>query len=223
MIRMTTLKKKAAFDYVQLLKWLCVALMVAFIVCQFLPYFQYESVTEESRREYVISGGKTELVAETRVVSMADYTWLTENHEDLFGEYDTGYYNWEGETFNQNDVTGMPFLATLLIVFGLVFFLAKGKSLWPCLFAIAAGGYATYAYLVDKAGVYKPFAGSAMRPDPNQVGIFAEMIEKTGFKSGISYNIHLVVAIALLVAGIAVAVPWIMRIVKWFTVKKRHY
>lgn len=223
MIRMTTLKKKAAFDYTQILKWVCVVLMVAFFVCQFLPYYTYKSVTEESHREYVLSGGKTELVEETRTISLADYVWLTEEHEDLFGEFDTGYYNWEGETFNQNDVTGMPFIATLLIVFGLVFFLWKKNSLWPCLFAIGAGGYATYTYLTDPAGLYKPFAGSAMRPDPNQVGIFAEMIQKDGFVGGISYTIHLVAAIALLVAGIAVAVPWVMRIVKWFTVKKRHY
>lgn len=220
---MTTLKKKAAFDYTQLLRWICVVLMVVFFACQFLPYYTYESVTEESHREYVLSGGKTELVKESRTISLADYVWLTETHEDLFGEFDTGYYNWEGEKFNQNDVIGMPFIATLLIAFGLIFFLWKKSSLWPCLFAIGAGGYATYMYLTDPAGLYKPFEGSAMRPDPNQVGIFAEMIQKDGFAGGISYTIHLVAAIALLVAGIAVAVPWVIRISRWFTVKKRHY
>ena len=191
---MSTLKKKKAFDYTIVLKIVCILAMVAFMFCQFLPFWQYDSYTEESYRNHILYGEPLE--GETREISLADYVWFTEDHEDLFGEWDEGLYNFDGEQIKQNDITGMPFLATLLIAFGLLFFLWKAKSLWPCVFAVAAGAYAVIGYTTDAANVYK---------------------------AGASYQYHLIASIVLLVAGVAVAVPWIIRIVKWFTVKKRHY
>lgn len=226
---MNTLQKKASLDYTILLKVICILAMIAFIGVQFLPYYQYQGITEESHRQHVLSAGKVPEVEETRVISMADMVWNTNDHDDLFGKWEPGselggggLMNFHNEEFMQNDLTMMPFLCTLLILFGLIFFLWKKSSIWPCWFGVAAGAYATYTYIADPAGVYKYFSGVVQRPDI--VTLLETIVQpKKFYIGGISYYPHLIAAIVLLVSSLLVVIPWTIKVVKWFTVKKRHY
>ena len=191
---MSTLKKKSAFDFGLVLKILCVLVMVAWLVCQWLPFWHYTSISEQAKEDYILYGIEPEQIEKD--VSLGLYTWRASKHKDLFGEYDEGMENFEGEPLDQNDVVGMPALCTLLIVFGLVFFIANKKSLWPCLFPLSAGIYATYMYITDPSKTYH---------------------------AGDTFQYHLIASIAMAVVAFVTMFPWIVSIVKWFTVKKRHY
>ena len=150
---------------------------------------------------------------------------MTRDHDDLFGDWSEGLYNWEGEQFQQNDLVMMPFLVTLLLIFGLIFFAAKKDSLWPAWFAVFGGGYATITYLQDKTGLLKPFSGNAPRyiiDDSNPLNITVEEIIKP-FKGGMAYNVHLVLSVVILVLSLSILIPWFISVYRWFTVKKRHY
>lgn len=219
---------KKKFGLVDTAKLICVIVMVVFLVFQLvLPYWTYDSHTKESIRANRIYSEP--LVPENRTISIGSYTWLTRDHDDLFGNYDSminetgGIKNFENEDINQNDITMMPFLCTLLLVFGLVFFLTKWNALWPGMFAFAAGAYSTYMLVADPAGVYKPWEGYCVRVWPATNIYSQEEIVTKYYIGGITYYYQLAAAIALLVVSIFVLIPWFKSVYNWFTVKKRHY
>lgn len=194
MILMSELKKKSKFDLTMILKIVCVVMMVAFMVCQFLPFWTYETYTEENMKNHIIYDEP--LVPIVGEVSLGEYVWRADKHDLMFGEYDEGMKNFNGDDLNQNDIVMMPFLVTLLIAFGLIFMLLSKKSAWPGLFTLVGGIYAIRKYLEDPADMYK---------------------------IGETYNLHVAASIGLAVASLALVVVWLINVVKWFTVKKRHY
>lgn len=194
MILMSELKKKSKFDYTIILKILCVAMMVAFMVCQFLPFWSYVTYTEENMKNHIVYDEP--LVPIETDVSLGEYVWRTDKHDIMFGEYDEGMKTFNGDDLNQNDIVMMPFLVTLLIAFGLIFTIFNRKKLWPCMFTLAGGILAVVRYLQDPSGMYK---------------------------IGFTYDYHLYASIGLAVTSFALFVIWFIGVIKWFTVKKRHY
>lgn len=191
---MSNVAKKSAFDVTLILKIVCFVMMAAFMVCQFLPFWTYTYYTEENMKNHIIYDEPLNPI-ETEV-SLGEYVWRTDKHDVMFGEYDEGMENFNGDPLNQNDIVMMPFLVTLLIAFGLIFMLMSKKGLWPCLFTLAGGIYAVIMYLKDPSDMYK---------------------------IGYTYNYHLYASIGLALVSAVMFVFWFIRVVKWFTVKKRHY
>lgn len=219
---------KKKFGIVDVLKILCVLAMATFLVFQLvLPYWTYDSHTKESVEQNTIRS--TPLVPEQRTISIGSYTWMTRDHDDLFGNYDSqinltgGIKNFDNEDINMNDITMMPFLCTLLLGFGLVFFLTNWDALWPGLFSLIAGAYATFMLVTDPAGVYKPWEGECHRVFPAKNIFDTPDIITKYYVGGITYYYQLAAAIAVLVLSIIVLIPWFKRVFQWFTVKKRHY
>lgn len=221
-----TLKKKK-FDFTWILKLLCIALMVAYVVCMFLPYWGFETYSKEDRRQMILYPDKATPEKQYTEISVADYLWFTEDNETLFLGLDkfndgTVYNAWKGEPVKQNDIVGMPFVGTLLALFATVFFLLKKSSIWPSLMALIAGGYSTFMLMTDPAGVYKPWKGTAATfVGKTPFGI--ELGDLSPFEAGISYNIWLIASIALTVGAFVLFVLWLIRVIKWFTVKEIKY
>ena len=176
---------------IKISNFVCVLVMVIFIVSTFVfPYWTYTAKVGQD----VTSNEPVELVEEERVISLGDYLWFTEEHDDLFGAYKKGELKYQGEKFMQSDITSLPFLATLLCVAGIIFCLWMNEKKAMCLFPVIAGVLMLIA-------------------------LFSKWILQTGESWGI-----LVGTSALLIVGALYPfVLWVISIYKWFTVKKRHY
>lgn len=182
--------KKAGVKLATILNFVCVALMLVFFASQFLPFWSYTTI-EGSDKTAEILGIATEDGEEvTREISLAEYVWLTEEHEDLFGNWKR-MKDFEGNELNQNSIVVMPFVCTLLILFGCVFCVWKNTKTWTCLFPLISGVYAVCTYLTTPV-----------------------------LQTGESWIIHLIAAALLTAGAIPLAVLWVKRIVKWFTVKQ---
>lgn len=169
----------------------CAVLMILFFVVQFLPYWTYTTI-EGADKTAALLGFTTEEGEEVeRTISLAEYVWLTEEHEDLFGSWKKMKDPTTGEAFTQNELVGTPFICTLLVIAGVVFCLWKNDKTWTCLFSLISGILATIAYLT--------------------VPVLA---------TGETWMIHLIVSILMLVGSLPLAALWVTKIYKWFTVKQ---
>lgn len=168
----------------------CAVLLVVFFACQFLPYWTYTTIEGADKTAAILGIATEEGTEVEKTISLAEYVWLTEEHEDLFGTWKK-MEDPNGNAFVQNDLVSMPFICTLLVIAGVVFCLWKNDRTWTCLFSLIAGIYATYSYLTVPV-----------------------------LKTGHTWMIHLIVSIVLLVGSLPLTVLWVQKIVKWFTVKK---
>ena len=187
-----TIKKKSGNILVTITNIVCVVLMVAFFASLFLPFWTYTGQNKEDVTAALL--GKMDESAirmETYEISIAEYIWNTEDHEELFGGNWKKMKDFDGNKIAQNDIVSMPFITTLLIAFGVIFCLWKCKSAWTCLFPLSAGIVAVLGYLT------KPI-----------------------LQTGDSWVIQLVAAIAMTVGGLVLLAQWAVTIYKWFTVKK---
>lgn len=220
---MSRLDKKSKFSVALILKLICILTMVIFIGSMFLDFWTYETISEEDHKNQVLYGIEPTEIDLT--ISIFDYVWFTEKNQRLFGDPEKdpdGLVNnyWTGAKISQNDIVGMPFLATVLILFTLIFFLLNLNSVWPSIMSLIAGVYSLLALLQDKAGVYKPWSGTV---EINEGNVLMPKIVEKAYTSGISYNLVLIAAALLTVASFAVFVVWVIRVIKWFTVKEIHY
>ena len=222
-----TLAKKNKFGVAFILKMVCILAMALFIGSMFLDYWTFETISKEDHRNQVLYNIEPTPIDKT--ISIGEYLWMTEDNEDLFGDPDDDKQRlvnnyWTGEKISQNEIVNMPFYTTVLMMFALIFFLLNMKSVWPSILSLAAGIYALLTLLQDKAGVFKPFSGIAKIEMTEGKGIFATkyFVEKP-FTSGISYNLVLIAAGILTAASLAVFIVWVIRVIKWFTVKEVRY
>lgn len=218
-------QKKIKIELAMIAKILCLVMMVAYVVCQFLPFWTFETISKEEKKQMVLYDKVVEPKAKT--VSIAEAVWMIKDNEDLFGDPDDHpeklvTNHWAGINVKQNDIVGMPFLTMIMMLFGFVFFLLNKKNLWPCLFALGAGAYSLITLLNDPAKVFKPFKGDI---HVVQTDVWGDIIseEVKFFEAGITYNIQLIVSAALLAAAAIAFVFWMIRVVKWFVVKEVKY
>lgn len=189
---MKTTNKKA----IKISNIVCAIVMVIFVVSTFVfPYWTYTTVEGVDKTAALIGADVGEGTEVTREISLGEYLWFTEDHEDLFGKWKKGEIkDFNGDKFAQTEITEMPFLATMLCVAGLIFCLWKNEKTWTCLFPLIAGILMLFALLT------KPI-----------------------MQTGESW-IALVCTSALLVVGAAYPFFLFAKtIYQWFTVKKRHY
>jgi len=220
-----TLAKKNKFGVAFVLKMICILAMALFIGSLFLDFWTYETYSKEDYRLMVLYDQDPEPIQKT--ISINEYVWMTKDCEDLFGDPESDpeamrrvHNAWTDQWVHQNDIVGMPFISTVLILFALIFFLLNIKSVWPSILSLGAGVYALLALIQDKAGVYKPWSGTVTINKGNI--LMPEYVEKP-FTAGISYNLVLIAAGVLTVASLAVFVVWVIRVIKWFTVKEVRY
>lgn len=111
--------------------FLCVALMLALILIQFVPYWTLE---EES-------------------VSMAELIWFPKEHSDF-----TKYFKKEiVKDFKMNGLVPMPILSMAAAGIGIVVCLFKNKSWGSALLPLISGGAMAYALMnhpVQKIGIH---------------------------------------------------------------------
>ena len=182
-------KNKKKLSLANICNIICVVVMLVFFACQFLPYWTYTTIEGADKTAALIGITTEEGEEVTRTISLAEYIWLTEEHEDLFGKWKK-MEDQNGNPFVQNDLVAMPFIVTLLIVAGTVFCIWKMDKTWTCLFTLVAGAYATIAYLT--------------------VPVLA---------TGHTWLVHLIAAIVMTLGAIPLAILWVKEIIKWFTVK----
>lgn len=218
-------KKTFPIEIDMIAKILCLVMMVAFVVCQFLPYWTFETISKEDKKLMVLYDQEVE--PKQKTVSIAEAVWMIKDNEDLFGDPDDHpeklvTNHWAGIDVQQNDIVGMPFLVMVCLFFGFIFFLLNKKNLWPCLFAMGAGGYSLLTLLNDPAKVFKPWKGDVRIVETDVWGdIISEEVKF--FEAGITYNVQLIVSAALLATAFIAFVFWMIRVVKWFTVKEVKY
>lgn len=219
-------EKKGKIEISMIAKIVCLVMMVVYLVCQFLPFWTFETISKEEKKQMVLYDKVVE--PKEKTVSIAEAIWMIKDNEDLFGDPDDHpdklvTNQWAGIDVKQNDIVGMPFLTMVMIFFGLIFFLLNKKSLWPCLFAMGAGGYSLLTLITDPAKVFHPFKGNVkvVKLDPVWGDVISEEVKF--FEAGITYNIQLIASAALLAAAFIAFVFWAIRVVKWFTVKEVKY
>lgn len=183
-------KKKDRKNLATITNIVCVVLMLVFFACQFLPFWTYETIELEDKNATILGLTDEEGEVIEKTVSLADYVWRTERHDDLFGKWNR-MKDFDGNKIVQNDIVAMPFIVTLLVVFGTIFSLMKPQSTWTFVFPLVSGVYATIAYLTGAI-----------------------------YQTGQTWQIQLVAAIAMAVSGLVLAVQWGITVWKWFTVKK---
>lgn len=179
---------------------LCVAMMVVFLVSMFVaPFWSYTTIegVDKTAALLGLDGGEgTEVQVD---VSLGEYLWFTEEHEDLFGKWKNvkekgNLTDFDGNKFYQAEIVDMPFIATLLCVFGLFFCLWKMNATWTCVFPAGAG----ICMLV---------------------GLFTSPMLQTGE----GWLVLVITSVLMILAAAYLLIQWGMSIYKWFTVKKRHY
>lgn len=189
---MKTTNKKA----IKISNIVCAILMVVFVVSTFVfPYWTYTTVEGVDVTAALIGAEVGEGTEVTKEVSLGEYLWFTEDHEDLFGAWKKGEVtDFDGNKFAQSEITELPFLATLLCVAGVIFCLWKNEKSWTCLFPLIAG-----------------------------VLMLISLLTKPIMQTGEGW-IGLICTSALMIAGAVYPfAQWAIGIFKWFTVKKRHY
>ena len=120
-------------------------------------------------------------------------------HEDLFGKWKNNknkgnLTDFDGEKFYQAEIVEMPFMATLLCVFGIFFCLWKMDATWTCVFPAGAG----ICMLI---------------------GLFTSRMLQTGE----GWLVLVITSALMILAAAYLLIQWFTSIYKWFTVKKRHY
>lgn len=187
---MKTTNKKA----IKISNIVCALVLVIFVVSTFVfPYWTYTTVDGVDKTAELLygTGEGTEV---TKEISLGEYLWFTEDHEDLFGKWRKGELKYEGEKFLQSDITELPFLATLLCVAGLLFCLWKNDKTWTCLFPVIAG-----------------------------VLMLIALFTKPILQTGESWGILVGTSALMIVAALYLFIQFVKGIFLWFTVKKRHY
>lgn len=183
---MKTNNKKA----IKISNFVCVLVMLIFMVSTFVfPYWTYTTVEGKDISDDSVVGTEVE-----REISLGDYLWFTEEHEDLFGKYKKGELKYEGEKFMQSDITSLPFLASLLCVAGIIFCLWKNEKKAMCLFPVIAG-----------------------------ILMLIALFTKPILQTGASWGILVGTSALLIVGALYPFILWVISVYKWFTVKKRHY
>ena len=187
----TTVNKKNKMGKATIFNIVCAVLLIAFFAVQFLPFWTYTTI-EGSDKTAALIGLTVEEGEEVEVtVSLAEYLWFTEEHEDLFGHWKR-MKDFDGNDLKQNEIVVMPFLCTLLVILGVVFCLWKNDRTWTCLFSLIVGAYATITYLTTPI-----------------------------LQTGHTWIVHLIVSIVVFLGSIPLTVLWVKKIIKWFTVKHK--
>ena len=179
---------------------ICVVMMLVFMVSLFVtPFWSYTTIEGIDKTAALIGldvGEGTEVEVD---VSLGDYLWFTEQHEDLFGKWKNvkekgNLKDFDGNYFYQAEIVEMPFMATLLCVFGIFFCLWKMNATWTCVFPAGAG----ICMLI---------------------GLFTSPMLKTGE----GWLVLVITSALMILAAAYLLIQWGTTIYKWFTVKKRHY
>ena len=186
-----TVNKKSTMSMATILNIVCAVLLIAFFVVQFLPFWTYTTIEGSDKTAALIGLTVEEGEEVEKTISLAEYVWLTEEHEDLFGHWKRMKDPTTGEAITQNQIVVMPFLCTLLVIAGVVFCLWKNDRTWTCLFSLVVGAYATITYLTEPV-----------------------------LKTGQSWLFHLIVSIVVLLGSIPLTILWVKKVIKWFTVKQ---
>ena len=179
---------------------LCVVMMVVFLVSMFVaPYWSYTTIEGIDKTAALIGLDVGEGTKVEKEISLGEYLWFTEEHEDLFGKWKNSktsgnLTDFDGNKFYQSEIVDMPFMATLLCVFGLFFCLWKMNATWTCAFPAGAG-----------------------------ICMLVGLLTSPVLQTGKSWLVLIITSSLMILAAAYLLAQWGIAIFKWFTVKKRHY
>lgn len=185
-----TVTKKNKVNLTTVFNIVCAVVLVAFFLVQFLPFWTYTTIEGSDKTAALIGLTVEEGEEVEKTISLAQYLWFTEEHEDLFGHWKR-MKDFDGNPLTQNEIVVMPFLCTLLVILGTFFCLWKNDKTWTCLFALIVGVYATITYLTTPI-----------------------------LQTGHTWIVHLIVSIIVLLGSLPLTALWVKKVIKWFTVKK---
>ncbi len=105
----------------------CVVLLIALLITQFLPFWQYGSQGE--------------------TVSIAGFVWLLTDHDAVSGYLSEG----TGTAITVNDVFAPAVLILIAVITGIFFCLWKKESSWVSMVPLIAGALGFWQYLGKSA------------------------------------------------------------------------
>lgn len=150
---------------IRLCNIICVVLMLAMLVCQFLPFWA---------------------IGENQV-SIQEHTWFPWVNEDLTDLFLDTF----GRDFMLKDIVLVPFVMLFGCVLGAIFCLLKQK----------VAGIATIPFFVGLIGIWG-------------------YLSKPALQMGMLWQLHLVLAILLVVVSAIPLTDCVIRAVRWFQVPK---
>lgn len=106
---------------------ICAALMLALIVCQFMPFWATANTGDE--------------------ISIQEYTWLPHHNKDLDKDFKANF----GKDYGINDVVLMPIVALVIGGLGIAFSVLFTKKCVIMICPLLVGALATYEYLTNPA------------------------------------------------------------------------
>ncbi len=113
------MKKSQIFNYV------CIALMAALLVLQFMPFWNYDGVS----------------------TSIQSYIWFPAENAQL-----TAYLTAQlGESYTINNIIWPPILTLVALVVGVIICLWKSDEEWTALIPLAGGLIGAWGYLTTPA------------------------------------------------------------------------
>lgn len=115
----------------------CAILMLALLVSQFMPFWQYADKDE------------------TVTVSIQEYVWMAYEHDDLPDSFKDAL----GEKVNLNQIVLMPIVCLVACAVGVVMCLRSIDGPVTAIASLIAGGFGVWGYLTVPA--YKLGAGIA--------------------------------------------------------------
>lgn len=106
---------------------ICAALMLALIVCQFLPFWTTTANGEE--------------------ISIQEYTWLPHHNVELDKQFKADI----GKDYGINDVVLMPIVVLVIGALGVIFTVMWSKKCIIMVCPLLVGALSTYEYLTNPA------------------------------------------------------------------------
>lgn len=106
---------------------ICAALMLALIICQFMPFWTTATTGDE--------------------ISIQEYTWLPHHNKDLEKEFKANF----GKDYGINDVVLMPIVALVVGALGVIFTVLWSKKCVITVCPTLVGILATINYLTNPA------------------------------------------------------------------------
>jgi hypothetical protein len=105
---------------------ICAALMLALIICQFMPFWS---------------------TAANGDISIQEYTWLPHHNKDLDKEFKANF----GKDYGINDVVLMPIVTLVVGALGIIFTVLWSKKCLITVCPVLVGVLATMNYLTNPA------------------------------------------------------------------------
>lgn len=106
---------------------ICAVLMLALIVCQFMPFWTTSTTGDE--------------------ISIQEYTWLPHHNKDLEKDFKANF----GKDYGINDVVLMPIVTLVIGALGIGFSILFGKKCVITVCPLLVGIMATINYLTNPA------------------------------------------------------------------------